>query len=1075
MIKSIILDLDGTLINTDALEPLRAEGRWRDVPKHLHLCSRYEDVVDVLNTARTAGIKVALFTNAPSNYVQNLLKYFDLTVDFIVAFHDVRYHKPHSEGVDKILRHFSIQNHEAIYFGDSDLDKEAAFNAGVEFFAVDWGSVSNIDTPHIGISGLSEIIGTCLDNRQVTSYRSEIQQSGNRFHLGYYLEGIKQEIWEFKNGKNRAIDRWTKKALEVATSLPQIDIVVRALGHLELAVSASNCEKPLDHLAGSLANALNAKYLPDSLHKSRELVKSAQCSALERREQVRGVYTLDAKVIGAPKKTRLTFLIVDDVFTSGATTDEISRAISEAYPQANIYVFTLAKTLYRTEARAVSAEAQHNTQLFTDLYAPLTAIADTTTDQTPSQNVEHKARLVCKKYTANYSKTNHNFIFQNLKPYSIASEPSSKSVFSALQIVKNILQRGKPTIASRRLRKAFGIHLSDSGLDTPSQALISKKPVEWRRLIRGDERTGNYPAKRFYEVLVPKYFAEYGFVKQLIIPEVQIFDMTQVYVEQFHNRQVDFFIPQVGLIIEIDGPQHDQSESTDAMRDAFTKTLGLKTVRFTTQEITSENRTFLNKIREILNHIKLIDNLESQGVLSPPNRITLRDYQLAYEKGVDPSDFRVRLTAAIRFQLLLLELLERGTLRLGKRQKLTLINRDRIDFSLDAVEDLKELLSELFTLIGIPHLSLEVEIEEIFESRLHKTGDEILIDFSVFERYGDSFQVNQDVIYSRTHYFDFYRYFSERDANSIETSILLDYDFFEMSCSNPIIYQLDLSPGSTQRESLKYFLSNLFLPFHDDVDFREGQVGIIGSALSRKGTIGLLPTGSGKSICYQLSAVLQPAVSFVVCPIKSLMYDQKSDLDSIGFTRSNFITSDLKADQKAKVQSDFGRGKYFFVFISPERFQTHGFRREMTAIGLDLAFAYAVIDEAHCLSEWGHDFRTSYLNLANTIERLAPDASYIGLTATASVNVLKDIQLEFNISNENVRTPLDFARNELSFHVIDDKGKKQIRCCNSSQAWKKNGMESLYPRRNPRLGSFSRPPSTEIKGVMVWLVVYPQL
>jgi ATP-dependent DNA helicase RecQ len=105
---------------------------------------------------------------------------------------------------------------------------------------------------------------------------------------------------------------------------------------------------------------------------------------------------------------------------------------------------------------------------------------------------------------------------------------------------------------------------------------------------------------------------------------------------------------------------------------------------------------------------------------------------------------------------------------------------------------------------------------------------------------------------------------------------LIDYDFFELSCSNPITYKLDLS--QQRAEVAEILLSNLFLPYPEDVDFREGQVGIIGSALSKNGTIGLLPTGSGKSICYQLSAVPQPAVSFVVCPIKSLMYDQKADL-----------------------------------------------------------------------------------------------------------------------------------------------------------------------------------------------------
>ena len=124
-----------------------------------------------------------------------------------------------------------------------------------------------------------------------------------------------------------------------------------------------------------------------------------------------------------------------------------------------------------------------------------------------------------------------------------------------------------------------------------------------------------------------------------------------------------------------------------------------------------------------------------------------------------------------------------------------------------------------------------------------------------------------------------------------------------------------------------------------------------------------MPTGSGKSVCYQLAAVLQPAVSFVVCTIKSLMYDQKADLDSAYFTRTNHITSDNDASEKARIQSEFGSGKYFFIFISPERFQIKTFREYFRKVNKNFKIAYAVIDEVHCLSEWGHDFRTSYLNL----------------------------------------------------------------------------------------------------------------
>jgi len=1024
MIKSLILDLDGTLINTVALEPLRSAGRWREISKHFDQCFIYSGVIGVLNTARAAGIKVAVFTNSPSHYATGLLNYFDLTVDFLVAYHDVKHHKPSNEGVQKILDHFGIGSDEAIYLGDSDLDKEAAQNAKVKFYAVNWGSVSTTDKPQLGVSDLSEYIGREIGARDLGNYRSGIQQTGNRFYLGYYLDGIKEEVWSFKDGNEGAIKRWTDKTIELATSLPEIDIVIRALGHAELESAASSSQKPLNYLALNLARGLGAMYQPDALQKSRILKKSFQCSAAERREQVLGAYSVNMDIIGAESFVNLTFLVVDDVCTTGATTDEITRALSESYPNASIYVFTLVKTLYRSALDKASSKTQHNSLLYSNLYNPASITEEADLEERSNLHRGKQERSVSKNFTANYSNTNHNFKIHNLRSYSIASEPRSRPLYTALQIAKNILQRGKPTVASRELRAAFEMELADIGIDTPSQALISQLPVKWKRLIRGDETTGNYPARRFFDELVPKYFGAYSFIKQLIVPELQISDMTQVYVDEFQNRQVDFFIPQVGLIVEIDGSQHRQVEDVDSKRDAFTDSLGLKTVRFTTQEIASENRGFLQKIDKILDHIKRIDNLERDGVLKPPNGISVRDYQHAYQKGVDPADSRIRLTAAMRYQLLLIELLECGTLRLGEPQKLLLVNRDHIEFAGDALADLNEMLSNLLNLIGVSHLGLNIEIEECSELPVDRTGEDLVVDFSIFERYDDSFQINQDVVYTRTHYLDFYRYFSARDAISIEASSLEDYDFFELSCADPIAYDLDLSPDSNQRESLRYFLSNLFLPTLGDVDFREGQVGIIGSALSRVGTIGLLPTGSGKSICYQLSAVLQPAISFVVCPIKSLMYDQKFDLDSIGFSRSNYITSDLKADQKAKVQRDFGRGKYFFVFISPERFQTHGFRQNMIAIGLDHAFAYAVIDEAHCLSEWGHDFRTSYLNLSNTISKFAPAASYIGLTATASVNVLKDIQAEFDIPDRNVRTPLEFTRKELSFHVIDDGGGK---------------------------------------------------
>ena len=1039
MIKVFILDLDDTLVNTSAVEGLRSSGKWREIPGLLNQCFVYKDILGLVNTARSMGIKIAIFTNSPSNYVENILKYFDITVDFVVAYHDVENHKPHKEGVEKVLNYFDVTSNQVVYLGDSNLDKDAASNAGVEFFAVEWGSASNIDQDHTGTYKLSELIGTRVDNRSDKRIRSELQRSANVFYLGYYLEGVKQEVWAFKDGVASAVKHWSDKAVELAENLPNIDVVVRALGHSELEVLGG--DKPLDILALNLADALGADYQPNFIKKNSKLKKSTGLSAADRKLQIQGVYTANIEKLTKTKLENLTFLIVDDVYTSGATTKDISRAISESCPGASVYIFTLVKTLYRVEADIESKEMQINTQLFADLYHSLSL-----SFASKNKLEKVKGKLVSAKYSANYAKTNHNFVFQNLKQYSIASEPNSSTTYSVVQILKNILQRGKPTIASKLLRSSFGLSLNNSGNDTSALALISNKPVEWKRLIRGKKESLHYPAKYFFDKLIQKYLGDYKFVKQLIVPEVQIFDMTQVYVDQFHNRQVDFFIPQVGLIIEIDGSQHKQLERIDAERDAFTETLGLKTIRFTVQEVESENSEFSKKIKKVLAHLELIDSLEQEGSLKPPNGITLQDYKVAFAEGIDPLDSRVRLTASIRFQILLLELLERGVLRLGSARKLLLINRDKIEFSTEALEDLNELINNLYRLQGVSEGLLDLQIEELEEIPDDRSGAELIVDFSIFERYSDEFQTNQDVIYSRTHYFDFYRYFPNLDAVSIESSTLVDYDFFQISHTDPIVYDLDLNYGSLQYESLKYFIGNLFLPFLNDVDFREGQAGIIGSALSRNGTIGLLPTGSGKSICYQLSAILQPAISFVVCPIKSLMYDQKIDLDSIGFTRTNYITSDLSAQEKAKIQRDYGRGCYFFVFISPERFQTSGFRKEMLAIGLNLSFSYAVIDEAHCLSEWGHDFRTSYLNLANTINKFSPGASYIGLTATASVNVLKDIQNEFNVSDQYIRTPLNFTREELAFHVIDDngdKGDEVVRLVNNmEEKWNSNQGES---------------------------------
>lgn len=154
-----------------------------------------------------------------------------------------------------------------------------------------------------------------------------------------------------------------------------------------------------------------------------------------------------------------------------------------------------------------------------------------------------------------------------------------------------------------------------------------------------------------------------------------------------------------------------------------------------------------------------------------------------------------------------------------------------------------------------------------------------------------------------------------------------------------------------------------------------------------------------------------------VAPILSLIYDQKENLDEFGIDRTCYITGEQSAIEKERIIHSFGNGQYFLAWISPERFQTEAFRETLGNINLTRNFSYAVIDEVHCVSEWGHDFRTSYLNLANTVRRYCPQVSFLGLTATASQFVLEDLKKEFEIQSESIKSVSNMSRKELTFYI----------------------------------------------------------
>ncbi|MBU4502994.1 MAG: RecQ family ATP-dependent DNA helicase, partial [Nanoarchaeota archaeon] len=236
-----------------------------------------------------------------------------------------------------------------------------------------------------------------------------------------------------------------------------------------------------------------------------------------------------------------------------------------------------------------------------------------------------------------------------------------------------------------------------------------------------------------------------------------------------------------------------------------------------------------------------------------------------------------------------------------------------------------------------------------------------------------------------------------------------------ISKDEPIKYKI----GPENLSSLRFFLRNLFRK----EEFMDGQKEILKRTLNRQDTIALLPTGGGKSLCYQLSALLQPGITIIIDPLRSLMIDQTENLKDFGIDVLGFISSDLNAEERKEVSDDLVKGRYQFIFISPERLQIKEFRDKLNELRGNYLISYVVIDEAHCVSEWGHDFRTSYLNIGRISKQYCKykgtSPPTIALTGTASYAVLSDIRREIGIKgDEAIISPKSYDRKELKFSVL---------------------------------------------------------
>lgn len=205
--------------------------------------------------------------------------------------------------------------------------------------------------------------------------------------------------------------------------------------------------------------------------------------------------------------------------------------------------------------------------------------------------------------------------------------------------------------------------------------------------------------------------------------------------------------------------------------------------------------------------------------------------------------------------------------------------------------------------------------------------------------------------------------------------------------------------------------------------FKGDQEKIIKSILSGKDTFVIMPTGGGKSLCYQLPAILSEGVAIVVSPLIALM---KNQVDLIRGYSSNdniahFLNSTLSKTQQKKVKSDLTEGITKLLYVAPETLT----KEENITFFKDINISFVAVDEAHCISEWGHDFRPEYRKLRGMIDEINPDLPIIALTATATPKVQDDIVKNLNLREANVFMS-SFNRPNLFYEVLPKGSKTQV-------------------------------------------------
>lgn len=636
----------------------------------------------------------------------------------------------------------------------------------------------------------------------------------------------------------------------------------------------------------------------------------------------------------------------------------------------------------------------------------------------------------------------HKLNFDNLNPI--------------LATITNIISRGLPTRVPILVEETFKkIGLSkrkdDNGeynFCSVGEAISYNTVFELMHIIEPHLQISreNY-AGRLGSHLEWLFIGQHPFLKQLVQAQR---DFATINPQMVGGRSVDFsfnspYLSEVGRkrgkIFEVDGVHHTYSDYQyyDQYRDEAAEAVAFETLRF------SEGQINAGKI----NFERLLDEQEYEIFEKNYNR-KVEDFKTEYALLFIP-------LAVARIQKTVVEYLLGNEPFLNQASiKIAVIERDLPCGAL-AIKSLRDMIFHLNELlegkcqIKVPdfevvvfnspkwsinenlHLGVPTKDQTYFQN--NKSTFDLIIDHAILRRSTifkeNDYQSSKAIKIRSSHYADT----TYGKARRVYCANLLNYKELVEKLDSGLYQSVE-----SLKPHIEYFIQNIFRK----VEFRDGQLPIISRALQQKPVISLLPTGAGKSLTFQLPTFMQPGLCLVVDPIKSLMEDQVRVLKENWIDCCDYINSNLNRGEKNKRLTNFRYGETQFLFVSPERFVMEDFREIIKRIDtcFGLAISYCVVDEVHCVSEWGHDFRTTYLMLGQNAQEFAKSrankVTLLGLTATASFDVLADIERELQIQHDDVANAIIMIENtirpELFFRVIDVTNRDRITALNEDFA-----------------------------------------